>query len=109
MTTSTSILAETEEPEKQQVRYAPDGTYRDHLTQAGNSRRFAKEFGDVLRYVRGLGWVGWNGEHWEVESDIRAIGLAKEAALKLYDASRDLARSDSPTQKAHAVHVGTKV
>ena len=93
LTTPTSILAETEEPEKQQVppfRYAPDGTYRDHLTQAGNSRRFAKEFGDVLRYVRGLGWVGWNGEHWEVESDIRAIGFAKAAALNLNNASTDL-------------------
>jgi putative DNA primase/helicase len=60
------------------------------MNDLGNAQRLIARFADQLRHVPGLGWVGWNGRHWDA-----AIGdaLARACAHKTAEAILEEARA----------------
>lgn len=60
-----------------------------HLTDVGNSRRLARRWGDVIRYVPQFrAWHVWDGTRWA--RDVRGViyELAKETALAIADEAK---------------------
>lgn len=49
------------------------------LTDDGNALRLFARYKDFLRWTHGLGWMFWNGTHWE-RSDHGALQFARECA-----------------------------
>lgn len=69
----------TEKVEKEIARQAdPDGPLP--YTHLGNAKRLLRLHGEDLRRVDGLGWVVWNGTHWEPDS-------LQRVRLRAYDVS----------------------
>lgn len=58
---------------------------RYNNTDVGNSLRFANEHGDVAKYVRGLGWVVWDGRCWVEDDEGGAHRMARRTAAKMWD------------------------
>ena len=54
-----------------------------HSTDLGNAKRLVQYHGDKLRFVKGWGWLVWNGKYWEV-SDKRAERAAKDIPARIY-------------------------
>ncbi|HEY3180488.1 MAG TPA: bifunctional DNA primase/polymerase, partial [Casimicrobiaceae bacterium] len=69
------------------ARYAP-GAPNDvlgTLTDAGNADRFARRWGEDLRYVPELkGWLIWNGAYWRRDSVGAVMEMAKVTAREIY-------------------------
>lgn len=65
------------------------------LTDLGNAERFARQHGESVRYVEGLGWHVWDGTRWARDDTRHAERLAHETVRSL-TAEADLLRdSDS--------------
>jgi putative DNA primase/helicase len=48
------------------------------LTDDGNAIRLLLRYKDLLRWTPGLGWLFWNGSHWQ-QSENGALQIAREA------------------------------
>lgn len=60
-----------------------DGDY--HLTDAGNSERLVRLFGDDIRYCAPLRqWVVWDGRRWEPDDTHRMLDLATQTAKSIF-------------------------
>jgi putative DNA primase/helicase len=57
----------------------------ENLTDDGNSLRFARQNGGVIRYChqRGL-WLVWNGKRWQWDQSGISISLAKKTVRSIY-------------------------
>ena len=57
----------------------------ENLTDDGNSRRFARQHGGVIRYCHERGqWFMWSGKRWEWDRSGAAIALAKRTVRSIY-------------------------
>lgn len=75
-----------------------------HLTDVGNSARFAIKQRQRLRFCYGWGkWLWWNGKQWQVDECGKATSLAKETVLGIYaEASAELDDGRRNALVAHA-------
>ncbi len=67
-----------------------------HLTDSGNARRLASQFGDRIRYSpeRKM-WLIWSGKAWEWDmGGIRIGRLAKKVNLNIYHEAGDISDDD---------------
>lgn len=55
------------------------------LNDAGNAERLVSKYGEIIRFVRGLGWFVWNGRFWELDLTGRIVELAKEVARDIFN------------------------
>jgi putative DNA primase/helicase len=53
---------------------------RDSGTDLDAALRLARNFGDVLRYANGVGWLFWDGKRWSADSDHQVTNLAMQSA-----------------------------
>jgi len=61
-----------------------------NLTDAGNSERLIRYFGDQIKYCVDLKkWYIWTGKHWEPDQSLRILGLATETARLIYGEAQD--------------------
>ena len=71
----------------------PDGDepQKFHLTDSGNARRLANQFGKDIRYSpERKQWLVWNGKVWEWDmGSIRISRLAKKVNLNIYHEAGD--------------------
>jgi putative DNA primase/helicase len=74
------------------------------LTDAGNAERFAKQWGDRVRYVPELRqWLVWSDERqWQIDATNSVMEMAKRAASDIYREG-DLI-SDTDVRKALVAH-----
>lgn len=49
----------------------------------GNAQHMYDMFGDVIRYIDGLGWIVWNDDHWE--TDINGDNQVQQLWNKVHD------------------------
>jgi putative DNA primase/helicase len=57
-----------------------------HLTDLGNAKRLAANYGKDLRYVHTSGrWYIWNGIYWSVDETNTIMHKAKQAVLGIYN------------------------
>ena len=69
------------------ARYEPGSPHEvlRTLTDAGNADRFARQYGDAVRYVPELkAWLVWNGTYWALDSVGAVVEMAKQAAFDIY-------------------------
>lgn len=56
-----------------------------HLTDAGNSERLVRLYGDVIRYCADLKqWFVWDGRRWEPDGTNRLLDLATQTAKSIF-------------------------
>ncbi len=60
-----------------------------------NTEKFIASYGNLFRYSKELGFLFWNGKHWEIDSEIKIIGLAKKFSKEI---SRDILKK--PTNES---------
>jgi putative DNA primase/helicase len=53
---------------------------QDYATDLDAAARFAANYADRLRFVRGLGWHAWDGQRWSPNADGDAMEFAKSSA-----------------------------
>jgi putative DNA primase/helicase len=73
-------------------------------TDVANADRFVKRFAHELRYCPGLGWLYWNGRHWEQDD-----GCAMRAATQvgneiLLESARASDKKNKKQLRKHAHH-----
>lgn len=56
----------------------------ERTTDAGNAQRLIKRHGVDLRYCPALGWLVWNGGHWEQDASGEIMRRAKDTARHIY-------------------------
>jgi putative DNA primase/helicase len=57
----------------------------ENLTDDGNSRRFARQHGEVIHYSHERGsWLVWNGRQWQWDQSGTAVALAKRTVRSIY-------------------------
>lgn len=68
------------------MRYEPSSSddIRRTLNDTGNAQRFAQRHRNDVKFAPGIGWLVWNGLHWERSGDGKVIELAKEVARNIY-------------------------
>lgn len=81
-------------------------------TEMGNTDRLYDAYGANVRHCKELGFVTWNGKHWEADSEQRVRGWAEKVIRGLYDEAADLTRqaaqaSDEETAKALAARAAS--
>ena len=55
------------------------------LNDSGNAERFAKQWGENVRYVPELGkWVIWDEHYWRVDATGAVMEMAKRTAFEIY-------------------------
>jgi putative DNA primase/helicase len=59
-----------------------------HLTDAGNASRLVLAAGDRMRWVKGWGWLAYDGKRWAPGEEI-AQGIALEVALSIYEEAKN--------------------
>jgi putative DNA primase/helicase len=70
---------------------SPDGI---HLTDTGNAKIFAMQYGADVRYCKQIGWFVWDGRRWQ-RDDTKAIeALAKQTVLDCYSSLPGVADQD---------------
>jgi P4 family phage/plasmid primase-like protien len=73
------------------------------LTDMGNAERIAAQHSATLRYCTGLGWLGWDGQRWQIEEGA-AVRAAKTTIRRIYhEAGSD---PDPDKRAALAKHAG---
>ena len=55
-----------------------------HMTDLGNTRRFAALFGNRIRWCKGLGWLVYDGKRWVEDNTAQIQSMAKAVPLALY-------------------------
>lgn len=67
-------------------RYAPasSGDVSQTLNDTGNAQRFAQCHKDDVRFAPGVGWLVWNGLHWERDTTGKVKELAKAVARGIF-------------------------
>lgn len=73
------------------------GTDADfHLTDAGNSERLVRLFGDTIRYCAPLKqWFVWDGRRWEPDDTHRTLELATRTAKSIFHEAAVTSDSDT--------------
>ncbi len=67
-----------------------------HLTDAGNSERLVRFFGDVIRYCAPLRqWLVWDGRRWEQDETNRMLDLATQTAKMIFREAAEAADSEA--------------
>jgi putative DNA primase/helicase len=70
-------------------------------TDVGNAARLEKQHGHNLRYCHQRGaWLGWGGKRWEWDESGRAVAVAKQTALAIYDEAAQAAADAAKAQAA---------
>jgi putative DNA primase/helicase len=60
----------------------------DFRTDLGNGRRFVRQHGQNVRYVKEWEWLVWNGKAWEQDQTGAVMRLAKKTALSIFDEAK---------------------
>lgn len=72
------------------------------LTDAGNAERFARQWGEDVRWVPELNnWLVWNGTNWQPDRVGRVMEMAKATARAIYLEGQ---HADSDVRKQIAAH-----
>jgi putative DNA primase/helicase len=87
-------------------RYAPGSPsdVRRTMNDAGNAERFARQWGDHVRYVPELRqWLVWSDERqWQLDSTSSVMEMAKRTASDIYGEGDQV--NDADVRKAVAAH-----
>lgn len=85
---------EVEQIAKSVARYKPEGQYKPvatsevktpvHLTDMGNSTRFARQHADDLRYIGQWGWLVWDSKRWARDDTGAVMRAARQTVSGLY-------------------------
>jgi putative DNA primase/helicase len=74
-------------------------------TDLGNAELFAMEHADTLKFVPGIGWLGYDGTRWKRDDDGRAARCARATVCTLWERARQIADTDKRKQAyKHAIH-----
>ena len=65
-------------------------------TDLGNAARLARKFRDSLRWVPGIGFLAWEGTHWEA-SETRALQLASSLGRLIHEEAAEVERQAAQT------------
>jgi putative DNA primase/helicase len=69
-------------------------TWPVHLTDMGNARRLVARYGNILRYVHGIGWHLWDGRRWRADNIDTTVALAKAVVVAMYARAAEIANSE---------------
>jgi putative DNA primase/helicase len=70
------------------------GKYRA-ATDTGNAERLADRAKDRLKWVKGLGWLVWDGKRWRADNTNRVLREAKTVVRGIYAEAADLTAAAS--------------
>ncbi len=56
-----------------------------HFTDAGNAQRLCHIHGDRIRWCSDIGWLSFNGKHWDRVDDNVVVGLAKDVPISMLE------------------------
>ncbi|MBA4107638.1 MAG: hypothetical protein C0485_18040 [Pirellula sp.] len=88
------ILERVRDAERTTTRGRED-TRTAPLTDLGNGRRFARLYGQTVRYVHNWGkWLVWDGTRWRLDDRGVVMSLAKEIPRHILDEARRLTTPD---------------
>ncbi len=78
----------------------PVATTPSVMTDTANGHRFMARHGENVRYVaEDKSWFVWNGSYWEKDILGRAVELAKDTALSIYDEARAAAEAGRDSEE----------
>src|SRR5690242_11653948 len=84
---------------------------RDHkYSDSDNANDLIALYGDQIRYVKGWGWVAWDGKRWERDAEGTVIEMAKDTLRKkLWEATNlpDYARSARISHLSRSLNYGS--
>jgi putative DNA primase/helicase len=65
------------------------------LTDLDSADRFARYWKGKAKFAPGVGWLKWEGSHWEVLSDAEALHLCRKPAGQMADRFPNIALDDA--------------
>lgn len=89
--TPSSTPGANREPRNAGLIAEPDAALADYAdTDLGNAERLAYLYRDRLRYAPGIGWLQWNGTHWEPDGDRELVLRLASAAIRATAATAEV-------------------
>lgn len=93
-------------PPTEHIKNPPEQVRPPDFSDAGNAEAFTQKYRDTLLFSDALGWMVWNGQHWE-RSDHKALTLATELSSEmLADAQKEYRAALVAMAEAKADEVG---
>jgi putative DNA primase/helicase len=72
--------------------------YADDENDLGNAERLVLRCGDRLRFVRGWGWLAWNGKYWDLNPD-EARRMAQATVKGIYAECGEIEDKDAKIRR----------